>query len=121
MKKPVCIVCRKEKKGSKVEDDLYLTTIRDIKNRLHIAKNNALVVCDECLPKAKEKRRRFERSLMIWTILATVFFVLLVIMAQTLQSVFFGIVIAIIFILFSLITYFPRVEEHGGKKGRSTS
>jgi hypothetical protein len=121
VKKSVCIVCRKEKKGSKVEDDLYLTTIRDIKNKLHIARNNTLVVCDECLPKAKEKRRRFERSLMTWTILAIAFFVLIVLIAQTLQSVFFGLVMAVLFVLFSLITYFPRVEEHGRKKGRSTS
>ncbi|NYZ78986.1 hypothetical protein H0N99_02460 [Candidatus Micrarchaeota archaeon] len=121
MKKSVCIVCRKEKKGSMIEDDLYLETIRNIKNRLNIARNNTLVVCDECLPKAKEKRRRFERSLMTWTVLATLFFVMLVLISQTLQSIFFGLVAAVLFILFSLISYFPRVEEHGRKKGRSTS
>ncbi len=116
MKKSICIVCKKEKKGSRVENDLYLDTIRKIKNRLGIARNNTLVVCKDCLPKAEEKRKRFERTLMTWTILAILLFIMLVVMSQTLQAIFYGLALAVVFILFSLILYFPRVEEHGGKK-----
>jgi hypothetical protein len=119
MKKSICIVCREEKKGSKVEDDVYLDTIRKIKNKLNIAKNNTLVVCDDCLPKAKEKRRRFERTLAMWALLATLLFVMLVMISPSLMSVLLGLLAAVVFILFSLVLYFPRVEEHGGKKGRS--
>jgi hypothetical protein len=119
MKKSICVVCKEEKKGSKVEDDIYLDTLRKIKNKLNIAKNNTLVVCDDCLPKAREKRRRFERTLAMWALLATLMFVMLVVMSPTLESVFLGLVAVVIFVLFSLVLYFPRVEEHGGKKGGS--
>lgn len=117
MKKSICVVCKKEKKGRRVEEDLYLEAIRKIKTRLGIAKNNTLVVCDDCLPKATEKRRRFEKTLATWAILATLLFVMLVVISQTLQSIFFSLVAAVVFILFSLLSYFPRVEEHGRKKG----
>jgi L-asparagine transporter-like permease len=120
MKKSICIVCKKEKKGVKVEDDLYLEAIRKIKTRLNIARNNILVVCKDCLPKAQEKRRRFERTIMTWGVLATLLFVLLVLMSPTLQSIFLALIAGVFLILFSLISYFPRVEEHGRKKGGNT-
>lgn len=120
-KKSICIVCKQEKKGTEVEDDLYLETMRKIKTKLNIAKNNTLVVCKDCLPKAKEKRRRFEKTFMTWSILATVLFLMLIVMSPTLQSLFYGIAAVIFFILFSLISYFPKVEEHGGKKAGSAT
>jgi hypothetical protein len=116
MKKSVCVVCKNEKKGTPVEDDLYLDTIRNIKTKLNVAKNNKLVVCKDCLPQARDKRRRFERTFMMWAVLATVFFVMLVVMYPSLQSIFYGLVFVVIFILLSLLLYFPRVEEYGGKK-----
>ena len=119
MKKSVCIVCKGEKKGDRVEDDIYIETMRKIKNRLNIATNNTLVVCNDCMQKAEEKRRRFERTLMVWGILATLIFVMFVLMSPTLLSIFLSLVAIAFFMLVAFLTsYFPKVEKHGGKKGR---
>jgi len=123
MKKSICIVCKGEKKGNRVEDDMYIETMRKIKNRLHIATNNTLVVCNDCMQKAEEKRRRFERTLMIWGILATLFFVMLILISHNLMSlllaVIVSIIVALVFMSIAFLTsYFPKVEKHGGKKGR---
>ena len=80
MKKSICVICRQEKKGDKVEDDIYLETMRKIKNKLNIAANNTLVVCKDCLPKADEKRKRFERTIMVWGILMSLLFVMFMLM-----------------------------------------
>ncbi|MCX6775790.1 MAG: hypothetical protein NT130_03015 [Candidatus Micrarchaeota archaeon] len=123
MKKSICIVCKGEKKGERVEDDIYIETMRKIKNRLHIAANNTLVVCNDCMQKAEEKRRRFERTLMTWGILATLIFVMLILISHSLMSLFLAIIVSIIVALVFmsiafLSSYFPKVEKHGGKKGR---
>lgn len=113
MKKTVCVVCKKEKKGVRVEDDPVIDTIRRVKERLGISTGNVLVVCKECLPKAQEKRRRFERTAMTWGVLAVLMILLMLLISLSLQSVFFGILIAFFFTLFALSSYFPKVEKHG--------
>jgi len=119
MKKSVCIVCKGEKKGDRVEDDIYIETMRKIKNRLNIATNNTLVVCNDCTQKAEEKRRRFERTLMIWGILSALILVMFILMSPTLLSIFLSLVAIAFFMLVAFLTsYFPKVEKHGGKKGR---
>jgi len=122
MKKSICIICKGEKKGDRVEDDIYIGTMRKIKNRLNIATNNTLVVCKDCTKKAEEKRRRFERTMMTWGILSALIFVMFILMSPTLLSFFLSFVAIAFFMLIGLLTsYFPKVEKHGGKKGRTGS
>jgi len=122
MKKSICVVCKQEKKGDRVEDDIYLETVRKIKNALRVATNNTLVVCKDCIPKAEEKRRRFERTVMTWGILAALLFVMFMLMFPTLLSIFLSLVAIAFFMLIAFLTsYFPKVEKHGGKKGRTGS
>lgn len=117
MARSICIVCKEEKKGTEIEDDAYLETIRRIKQKLNIAANNKLVVCKECMPAAVEKRRRFERTLMTWGILATLMFVMFILMSPTLFSFLLAVVVVVFFMLFALLfSYFPKVESHGRKK-----
>jgi hypothetical protein len=113
MKKTVCVVCGKEKKGVRVEEDPVIETIRSIKERLNISTKNTLVVCKECLPKAEEKRKRFERSVMTWGILAVLVAVLLLLISFSIQSFLLSIITALAFMLLSLLSYFPKVEKHG--------
>jgi len=113
MKKTVCVVCKKEKKGVRVEDDPVIEAIRGIKERLNISKRNILVVCKECLPKAEEKRKRFERSVMTWGILAVLVAVLLLLISFSIQSLLLSVVTAVLFMLLALLSYFPKVEKHG--------
>jgi hypothetical protein len=115
-KRSVCVVCRNEKKGMKIQDDPYLETIRKIKRKLGIAQENILVVCKDCLPKAEEKRRRFERTIMTWGVLATFIFVIFIVLSPTLQSFLLGIITAFFFMLFALSSYFPKVEKHGKER-----
>jgi len=115
-KRSICIVCKKERKGSKVEDDMYLETMRKIKGKLNVLRNNTLVVCDECLPKAEEKRRRFEGTIMTFGVLATLMFVTFIILSPSLFSLIIGIIVAVAFMLLSLLLYYPKVEKHGKER-----
>ena len=114
--KSVCVVCRQEKKGEKVEDDICIEVLRNVKKKLKIAQNNTLVVCADCTQKAEEKRRRFERTLMTWSILAALVFVSFLLMSFSLNSILLGLVTAFFFILFAMISYFPKVEKHGKER-----
>jgi len=122
MKKSICVVCKQEKKGDTVEDDIYLETMRKIKNKLNIAANNTLVVCKDCLPKAAEKRQRFERTITVWGILMALLFVMFILMSPTLMSIFLSLIAILFFMFIAFLTsYFPKVEKHGGKKGRTNN
>ncbi|MEM3555914.1 MAG: hypothetical protein QXF56_04320 [Candidatus Micrarchaeia archaeon] len=112
-RKTVCIVCQKEKKGLRVEDDPVIDTIRKIKEKLHASTGNTLVVCKECLPKAEEKRRRFERTAMTWGVLAVLMAVLLLLISFSIQSLLLAIVMGVVFMLLALVSYYPKVEKHG--------
>ncbi|QLJ52215.1 MAG: hypothetical protein Sv326_0040 [Candidatus Fermentimicrarchaeum limneticum] len=114
--KSVCVVCRQEKKGERIEDDIYIETVRNIKRKLGIVQNNVLVVCKDCTQKAEEKRRRFERTLMTWSILAALVFVVFLFMSFSLNSILLGLVAAFFFILFAMTSYFPKVEKHGKER-----
>lgn len=75
----VCIMCEKEPGGKAyaVKDDAIVSTIRTVKRKLGIAKNNELYVCEACLPVYKEKRKKFEKNLVFYAALAVVVFVLI--------------------------------------------
>jgi len=76
----VCIICQEEvsgKRAVKVKEDRVIRVIRKIKQTLNMATNNELYVSEECIPKHKERRRAFERSMLFFGILAAVIVILM--------------------------------------------
>lgn len=116
----VCIICGKEIKkiegASKVKEDVVIESLRKIKKRFGIAKNNELFVCEEDYEKYREKRKQFERNFTFASALAAAILFLLIIVPiffgslPSLGSIFFGLVVGIFLILMALISYLPAVE-----------
>lgn len=76
----VCIFCEKEPNNIctyPVRDDFIIKTIRTIKQKLGIAKNNELCVCENCLPIYTEKKKKFERNVLLHVAVGVIVFVLL--------------------------------------------
>ena len=68
-----CIICSKTvPKGLAAEDDLVIRTIRAIKQKLGIAKNNELVVCPDCVETYRKKRGDYEKRLVQHVVIASV-------------------------------------------------
>jgi len=114
----VCIVCAKEKHGFAVEDDIVIVAIRRIKQFLGNAKNNTLVVCEDDLTKAKEKRARFEKHFMWYGALGALVLVSFLILSRSLYGFLLGLAIGAGVLSISLVSYYPRViapEEKNGK------
>ncbi|VVB97969.1 Uncharacterised protein [uncultured archaeon] len=77
----VCIICEKEiQPGSdyyRVRDDAIIKAIRAVKQRLGVAKNNELCVDQGCLPKYRERRKKFEKNIIFYVALGVIVFVLI--------------------------------------------
>ena len=109
MAKEVCIVCGQEKTGYPVEDDVVLSTLRAIKQRLGISTGNKLVVCKEDVEKAKEKRARFEKYLMWYGILAAAAFFIVLFSSSSLFVLLWAPIAALFVMLLALTMYYPKV------------
>lgn len=124
----VCIVCYKEKDGRAVADDAVIRAIRKTKNFLHVAKNNQLVVCPECMDAYRAKRARYERDLAIHAViggLVLLLFILLPVFTSgfSLVSVLLGLLLFGLIMLLSVFSHCPKVAgdaeakaEHGPVK-----
>jgi hypothetical protein len=69
----MCIVCQTSVEGTKaspVKEDRIIKIIRAIKKQFGLAQMNELYVCVKDLPKQAERRKSFEKSMMIGTVLA---------------------------------------------------
>jgi hypothetical protein len=77
----VCIICEKEPQPGtnyyRVKDDAVIRVIRAIKQRFGVARNNELCVDQGCLPKYRERRKRFERNMVFYVALGVILFVLI--------------------------------------------
>lgn len=75
----ICIVCEKEpqENASRVREDFVIRTIRGAKQRVGVAKNNELYVCENCLPVYREKRKKFEKNFVFYVAAAVIIFVLI--------------------------------------------
>ena len=110
-----CIVCAKNvQKGLAVEDDLVISSIRAVKRKLGIAKNNELVVCPDCVEAYRKKRGEYEKRLVQYVVIASVVllvFVLLPIFTTgfSLWAAFLGVVFAAGVMLLSVFSHCPRV------------
>jgi predicted nucleic acid-binding Zn ribbon protein len=119
----VCVSCEKDVSGKAavpVKEDRIIKAIRAIKKALRIAQNNELYVCSDCLEKHAQKRKSFERTMLIAALLAALLAVLVMlspILSGRFDPVAFisGIVLAL-FIL-TLPVYFkyaPAAEVAAG-------
>ncbi len=114
----VCIVCSTNvegKKASKVRDDRILKSIRSIKSLLKVAKMNELYVCENDLPKHAERRKKFERNLLIAMILSVLLFILFIYSAFAasrldLWAAVSAVIISLFILAFPILTYAPAVE-----------
>ena len=105
----MCIICGQEKQGYPVEDDPVLASIRAAKQRLNISTGNALVCCPEDLGKAKAKRARFEKQLMIYSALGACLLLISLFAGRFPYSLVYGFLAAVFTVSLSLVTYYPRV------------
>jgi len=112
MGKRYCIVCGKEKNGIGIGDDYVLDSIRWFKR--NVTKNeahNTLVVCKDCYPEYKKSRKKYESRQRLYIALGIVFVVMMIyIGGLTAQALLVSIFILILFYLFSLLSYTPKIE-----------
>lgn len=108
MGKRVCIVCGEEKAGYKVEDDILLRAIRSAKERLGNATGNELVVCEADVPKAKEKRARFEKTAMAYAALGACVLLITLFTGKLPMSAVFGFIGLVAVLSLALVSYYPR-------------
>jgi hypothetical protein len=115
----VCITCQKSVEGKKavrIREDRIIRTIRSIKQALHIAQMNELYVCEGDIKAQLERRRAFEKNLLLASILAGIVFLLIV--ASLLLSgnfdpvvLLYAVVIAAFVISLPLFGYAPALES----------
>ncbi|RLG19625.1 hypothetical protein DRN67_02220 [Candidatus Micrarchaeota archaeon] len=114
--KSICIICQKEKKGYPVRDDLFITTVRSLKQKLGIATNNVLVVCNDCSTEHKKRRSAFEKKILQYAAIGAVLGLIFLVISRSLQ----GLVMAILLVLFmaalALVQYHPASEIKEEKK-----
>ena len=115
----VCIVCQQKISGPAVmvKEDAVINTIRGIKKMFNASNNNRLYVCDKDLPAYREKRKKFEKDMMLIMGMAAVIVILLVgvpLLSGRFQLELFvsSIFIALLVIVFGIVfKYVPAVEE----------
>ncbi|HII54255.1 hypothetical protein COT30_01975 [Candidatus Micrarchaeota archaeon CG08_land_8_20_14_0_20_49_17] len=118
----VCIICRKEVSGTLVKDDVVIETIRKIKKKLGMAKNNKLVVCQGCLEEWSSKRKKYEKTLTQNIVIGIGIVVLLIglplILAGKLmlEQVIPGSGLGLIIILSTVMWHVPDIEQRPGEK-----
>ncbi|MFH1221980.1 MAG: hypothetical protein V1492_02755 [Candidatus Micrarchaeota archaeon] len=115
----LCIICEKPVEGKravKVREDNILKLIRDFKRVTNTARNNELYVCEEDLPKHTERRKNFQKAIMLFGVGAVLVF-LLAIISMVIAGSFNAIgllsalVICALLIMFAVILkYTPDVE-----------
>lgn len=117
----LCVVCEKPiagLKAVKIKDDAVLILIRNVKRALRIAQENELYVCEADLKKHQQKREEFQKTVILFSILASI--VVVAVLAGALLSgtvnlvaLFASFVIALMIILFSLIVKYVPATEGG--------
>lgn len=119
----VCWICEKEvKDGTPLKVDVVIRFIREMKRKLGVLKGNELVVCAEHLPKYVEKRKKFERNLVLYAtgaVLIAVGLPLIPLLAGggfSPATVCFSVLLAAMVLALSILNYVPALEA-GPEKG----
>ena len=115
----VCIICHNERAGERVADTSVIRTIRTVKERLHMATNNTLVVCPECLTAHAKKLKSYERKMLMHAVFAG-FIILLIILVPLLAGSFnpgailVGFIMGALLIALPLLDYVPPLANKAG-------
>jgi len=127
MGKSICIVCEKEKKGVPIKIDRVIRLIRSVKRKFNVAQDNDLYVCKECWPKYKDKRKKFERSIMVWGAVAAIISILLIgtslfnlgftDLFLLAKNIFLSLIVFVVFIFMIGLGYVPGTEYDIDEKG----
>jgi len=115
----LCISCQTSVEGKRayaVREDRIIKGIRFIKQKLKIAQNNELYVCESDLEAHNKRRKSFEKTMLFASILAGL--LLVIILLSPLLSGRFdpwgfsaGIVVALFVLVLPLFRYAPAVES----------
>ncbi len=116
----VCVDCQQEvagKKAVKVKEDRTIRMLRSIKKFLRIAKGNQLYVCENCLEDHLNKRKSFEKTMLIFSAIAAL--ILVILLFAILLSGRFEIwtavsallIVAFLFLFSIIFKYVPAVEN----------
>ena len=76
-----CIICQNDivdKNALRVKEDFVIATIRKIKTVLGVATGNELYVCVKDIETHQKKRKAYEQSIIVFTIIGAVVFVFLI-------------------------------------------
>ncbi|VVB66634.1 Uncharacterised protein [Candidatus Gugararchaeum adminiculabundum] len=110
MVKSVCIICEKEKDGEPLVNDYMLRFIRKIKQTLGVARNNQLVVCNDCFANHRKKREKFEKTIVQYVALGAISVVLLLVLFMRWESVIFSLLIIVFMLSLALLSYHPATK-----------
>ena len=115
----VCVDCQKEvngKRAVKIKEDRIILALRAAKRALKISRENELYVCEECLTKHEKRRKSFEKTMLIFAVVAALIIVLMVftiILSGRLElwAILSGILIIALLAVFSVIfKYVPATQ-----------
>jgi len=106
----ICIVCRHEKSGSAVKDDVLIRSIRSIKQALNIAANNRLVVCEECAPAHRQRREAFERKLLQYGAFGAILVIAFTLLSRTIQGFLMSLLLGAFVASLAIFQYTPASE-----------
>ena len=119
----VCWICEKEVvEGTPLKNDVVIRFIREWKRKLGILKGNELVVCSEHLAKYAEKRKKFERNLVLYATAAVLIAIGLPLLPLLLGAPFqltticFSFLLAAMVLALSILNYVPALES-GSERG----
>lgn len=119
----VCWLCEREvSDGTPLKKDVVIRFIREMKRKAGILKGNELVVCSEDLAKYAEKRKKFERNLVLYATAAVLIAVGLPLLPLLLGAPFqptticFSFLLAAMVLALSILNYVPALET-GGEGG----
>jgi len=120
----VCLICEKNKSGTKLKEGFIINNIRKIKKIFGIAKGNKLVVCDSCMEEYKKRRQNFEKTILLWSILGGILALFIIIPSvlmyniyEILRSIITAIIlIGVLLILVGMVRYIPKLETIPIKK-----
>jgi Ca2+/Na+ antiporter len=100
-----------ERNGIEVQDDLVLSAIRWFKKNItKNEKNNLLVVCKADYQKYAAGRRRFESRQRLYAFLGVLFIVLSVLVSRTLSALFVSLIVLLLLMALTLLSYVPRIN-----------
>jgi hypothetical protein len=110
------------KEGTPLKNDVVIRFIREWKRKLGILKGNELVVCPKHLALYAEKRKKFERNLVLYATAAVLIAVGLPVLPLLLGAPFqltticFSLLLAAMVLALSILNYVPALET-GKKEG----